>query len=371
MAETIPTPPHNRKPDTSLRAVPDKVGGDRTAHMDVNIVPGEGVYLSRSQMHEFEREASKAFQGEPANSRRTPWGNPQEEYAQALIAEDTIIAWHNLITKGRNMDAEKDRRVKYEAGCHPGTDTKNPDLQASPHRERSNSLWLDKSESTIVISSSQSSGQTFNGSAVEHNHFIHVQLTTPDGRFYGDFRMTYDQFAQALVAPAHTPITWDSYWDVNDRNVMLREVVHTPDPIKDRMKQRIVQRLDEVSTRAGELLSKVAANEKSGKPMGVKAQKELCRELENLISNLKSNTGFALEQAVQEASSVVEQAAIAVMAMHSVAPEDRRQVLAHTPLAQLLPADPRDPTRPPVVALPPPVPAGQDQGWRPGRRRKG
>lgn len=178
-----------------------------------------------------------------------------------------------------------------------------------------------------------STGQYLNGSTVKHHNFVSIGLITPDGRHYGDIHMTFDQFAAALVSNSHIPCTWSSFWSVEPNNVQLQEVVKVPASIPERMEQRLNNRLDEFRGRVDALADKIQARVDAGKAMPKTELAELLHDIAVLKSHFDSNRDFTVEQAHEEVTSIVEQAAISVAFQHNLSP---RQVIENTQLGTLL-----------------------------------
>lgn len=301
--------------DSFDNAKPWHITKNPMSKADVNIVLGKGVYLSKHREYEFRRNAD--------NDEDVKAGGKvyDRTYAQMMIPESTILAWAEQIRKGQDMKAESGRhsdKRDYQSRCHPGTDTEDPSKSESTAiRDKPNAFWLDRSRSTMIIT--QCSGRTFlNGSAVYHDHYVRFALHGPDGQLLAEWGMSYDQFASVLVSNMATPVTLEHYWSLEDNNVALREVVRPPESVRDRMQQRLKDRLGEVDERQVALIQELKAAEATGKPLGKKAIATIIHSLEVMRGNTLSSTDFVVEQAVEETTQVVETAAIRIANIYGI-----------------------------------------------------
>lgn len=304
--------------DTTAYAIPWGVGEySKRGGPDRLLVPGLGVCLSRSAVDDMERDAMKLAEQHGDKSY-----NP---YYQIVISEERLRQWVETLDKHSNMQAEeaKSQAHDHERFCYPGTDTQDPTKQDSKYRvnRHRNNYDLDKSESTIRIGV-RSGDRHLNGSMVRHQHYIGMEFTTPDGRVYGDISMTFDQFAAALVSNTSTPCTWDDYWGIEQNSIRLKEVVHPPQSIDERMVERLQNRFADIDARFDALKAKLDEKIESGKAMSKTSLVELNRELNLLRSALSANRDFTIEQSREEVTSIVEQAAISVAHNHNLSAEE-------------------------------------------------
>lgn len=331
----------NQPADSTLHARPWHVA-PKGVHADIVIAIGDGVYLSRHRVSDYERSADTQMEDD-TEARRSKYTPHADEYAKLHIPEGTILKWAAIIDKARAMQGEakarrsgqhSDRPTEaYEAKCHPGTDTRDPARDPSNIESQSDEWRLDRSESTILITIS-SGDHLLNASAVRHSHAIHVSLHTPDGRNYGDFTMSFDQFAAALVSHSSVPITWNSYWSCEPGNVMLQEVVRHPEPVKDRFVKRLEAAQATVKKLTQEALQTLRDQIATGKPMGKNALTEILRKLEGLPGTMGNHTQFIMTQAVEEVAHVTETAAIWIAMNHGILTPDA--IAERTPLGSLL-----------------------------------
>ena len=326
--------------DTSAHAVARNVA-EKTARRDEAIVPGDGVYLSRSRVSQYQREADDKFKDMDSDSRGSRYGGQDATYANMLISEEEILEWGAVITKERQMrnadpvSASGIHRAgePYEHLCHEGTDTQDPTKDPSPIHDRNNKFDIDRSRSTILITKSHGS-QYLNGSAVQHSESVHIELTTPDGRRYADVHLSMDQFASALVSNSHIPCTFYSYWSCEPTNVLLAEVVKEPEPIANRMQQRLWDQIGDVDAAAAKIIEELDSQIEAGKPMGKVQLRQLRRDLDNLKGNMKANANFIVDQALEETSHIAETAAIWIAQNQGLS--NTREIAERTPLGSLL-----------------------------------
>lgn len=338
MAENHPsgTTGAEHQPDTDKNAKVWQAGqpGDQR---DVLIIPGHGIYLSRSAKHQMEQAAEKDVKGHP-DWQTSRWGGGKTEYYQQKLGEAQVLEWADEIRKsyamaGKPAPGGDNARAAYEAKCYPGTDTFDPLLDPSVIRDKQNGFDLDRSESTVLITC-PSGSRWLNASAVKHTNYVSFKLTTPDGRHYGEFSMSFDQFASALVKPMHTPITWDFYWSLEPGNVALREVVKEPDSLMGRAEQRLGDRIDEVTGRLRAAVDELRQHAETGKPMSKTRQAELVKSLDVATAHLKANTTFVLDQAMEEASHIMETAAVWIANSQHL--RGVGEIMGSTPLGSLL-----------------------------------
>lgn len=311
-------------PDTTLHAEAYNVGdiNDRTDRL---IIPGLGICLSKSAVHDLQRNAAKKLA--PKEYRH--------EYYDGFISEEQLRAWVRALDKHRSMEEAKDAKDPnhaHEEFCYPGTDTVDP--TKSPHSisKHKNNFDIDRSESSISIHVTSGS-RYLNGSSVKHHHYVSIHLSTPDGRRYGEVALTFDQFAAALVSNMGTPCTWDQYWGADKNSVMLKEVVKQPDSIADRMEGRLKDRLDDIEKGFAAIDQKLSEKINAGKHMSKTHVAELQRDLNILRGHLIANRDFTVEQSREEVAGIVEQAAISVAFDHKLTPE---QVIANAHMGTLL-----------------------------------
>lgn len=290
--------------------------GDKGARV---YVPGEGFYLSKHAMHDIEadcRKMSKAHGEREYDDKR---------YARGFISESEIESWCNEIRTVRAIvdaaDKRASKREDYESLCYDGTDTQDPH-KGGTFRDKRNEFDLDRSRSTIHLSMVSSTGRYLNGSAVKHQHYVHLRVESPDGRQLVDVAMTFDQFAAFLVSNMATPCTLDGYWSVTDECVRLQEVVKEPETIHARMEQRMGARLDEMYARLESITDELDSQIESGKAMSKTKLAELRKDLDVYKSHFGSNRDFTVQQAKEEVSSIVEQAAASIAWQHKLSPEE-------------------------------------------------
>lgn len=304
--------------DSSKHAKPWSIGKYGESG-DILLVPGVGVCLSRSAVNDYESEARRI-----AAKHGIDKFHP---YHQIVICEDDIRKWVATFDKNRSMEqvaeAKRSQVHDHEQHCYPGTDTQDPKLDSSKYKihKNRNQYDLDKSESTIGIHVA-SGNRYLNGSMVKHHHYVRIEFNTPDGRRYGEVCLTFDQFASALVSNSSTPCTWDNYWGIEKDSILLREVVHKPQSIDERMAERLNDRLNSINERFDALQAKLDEKIESGKAMSKTNLAEVRRELDLLRSALQENRNFTVEQSREEVTSIVEQAAISIALSNNLSAEE-------------------------------------------------
>lgn len=284
-------------------------------------VPGEGFYLSKHAVYDMERDCRKKAEehGErPFDDKR----NHTE-----FISESEIESWYREIQAVKAMNAAKskrdEQRAEYEATCYEGTDTQDPTKTGSKIFDKRNNFDLDRSGSTASLTmTSCQPAKYLNGSSVRHGSFVRLAFTSPDGRRLIEVSMTFDQLASLLVSSSHTPCTIEEYWSVTDECVRLQEVVKEPETIHARMAQRLNDRLDDMQTRLDAMTKELDEQIASGKAMSKTKLAELRRDLDVYKVHFGSNRDFTVEQAKEEVSSIVEQAAASIAWQHKLSPEE-------------------------------------------------
>ena len=318
--------PSNSAADSTLNSKPYRTGekGDRADHL---IVPGEGVYFSQHAMQGMQRKADENYRGMPENARDS---NDRKVYAVGCLSEEEVLGMAEKIRKHREMkkteaeyrEGKRKRGDNYEEMCHEGTDAIDP--EKNPHKlpgQRSNDFAIDMSQSRISILGTTSTGTWLNGSAVKHNSFITITLTTPDGRRYAEAMLTYDQFAAALVSNSEQPCTMHTYWGMTDHTELLTEVVKLPDSIVGRLEQRLEDRIEELAKGVEESIAEAKDRVADGKGLPKSSVEKLIGKVERMAEWYRSNTAFTVSQAVKETTSIVEQAAIAAAHAHQISAE--------------------------------------------------
>jgi hypothetical protein len=295
--------------------------GDRT------LLANEGIFLSKSAMHDVERGCKDAV--ERVTGKRPTFDD--EGYYRGFISEGQIEQWYHNIQADRQMrKAAKEPLAaeEYAEVCHPGTDTEDPEKSPRSYRRRSDDFNIDRSRSTAQLGMPQSTGSWLNGSGVKHRSFISMQFHSPDGRDLLTVYMTPEQFASFLCSNTTVPCTMDTYWSVTDECVRLREVVKKPDTIHDRMEKRLDGRLDEMKERLEATMAKLNEKIQSGKAMSKTQLAEIVHELEVYQSHFDSNRDFTVLQAREEVSSIVEAAAASIAFEHRI-PRDELLANSH------------------------------------------
>jgi len=316
----IESPAGDYEPDTTNHARISIVGSYGDSR-DELYVPGDGIYFSKNAVHDMERQM---------HDRAKEHKEIHHCYRQ-FLSEEAIEEYYHIIQAQKAMtkaaeDSREKQRKEYEASCYDGTDTINPLAQkkAIPNRKQ-NEFSIDRSKSTISLSIVAGSSW-LNGSAVKHNHTVHISITSPDGREICDVMMTFDQFASFLVSNTTTPCTLWRYWSVNDKCVWLSEIVKPPENINDRMEQRLRDRLEEMKTQMETIQSDLNKHILEGKAMNKTKLSELQKQLRWFMEAFDSNRNFTIQQAQEEVSSIVEQAACEIAWQHRL---NQNEILAN------------------------------------------
>lgn len=323
--------------DSTLHATPTRTGKFGKS-ADCWLVPGEGLYLSQSAIYDLERDADKMAKGHGGKTY-SQWQN-RPTYQKGFIAEEDIVGWYHEIETHRKMAGVKDQyvanREAYEQKCYPGTDAIDPTKTDDRTSNNRNAFDIDRSRSSIALSMCQ--GERYlNGSAVKHRSYVSIRIESPDGRDLVDICMTFDQFASFLVSSSATPCTIDRFWSINEGCVRLKEVVHPPESIQNRMKQRLEDRLADAEARLDAVIATLDEAIDAGKAMSKTKLAEIRKELGIFKGHNSSNRDFTVEQAREEVSSIVERAAATIAWDQKIEPRD---LLAHPGVQQLLSTSP-------------------------------
>lgn len=243
-----------------------------------------------------------------------------------LISEDEILAMAAEVQKRRAMDKVTEaRNAGWSHGkpTHPGFDTVDPsqDPENVVHRGQNDRFEIDTSESRISIGVTSSTGSWLNGSTIKQSRFVRMEIHGPDGRTLVRVNCSFEQFAAALFSNMQTPCTLESYWSINDDNVLLTERVKPPASITDRMKQRLANNLDEVDERLNDVIKQLTEAAESGKAIGKAKAKELARELAICHEHRRENIPFTVEQAAEETGKILEAAAIHLATKYRTEPD--------------------------------------------------
>lgn len=306
----------SRDPYYFGRRHPDGGDGDHTIEDDANsevwstleglIMDDEGVFISHSTWNRFQSER----ENHPRNAETK---SVYDKRPGGFISAHQIFHWAKKLKLQERMlandNGQSDNR-RWGDGESDGEDTLHPNSDAQ--RASSQSLhdedhWnkVDTSRSSIHIGVT-SGDHMLNGSLVQHQHAVRIEITGPSGRRLCEVAMTFEQMAAALFAGGKSPCTLTHYWSVNSDNVILRERVAKPPTLGEKVRSRVAARMK----KGHESLAAVKERLLDGKNLGKGAREELARALDISMSNLRSNVRYAVEQAGEEATSIVESAAI-------------------------------------------------------------
>ena len=245
-------------------------------------------------------------------------------YEQAAVGDkdstNKILLPDELILRLAAEIKQKEILKKETEEQYPGYDTRK-----SFNSKHSNHFKLDRSESSISIGVSSSTGTWLNASPIQHTSLIRIEIQGPNGRNLVCVDMSLDQFASALVSNSHTPCTVSSYWSVNDDNVRLQERVKPPESVTERMRQRLADSFsdnDEIAKKIQSLLESAGTKGKMGK----KDIEELSNEFSRYVSHRQGNASFVVEQALEETAAIVETAAAHIALSHNIPIEDQQKI---------------------------------------------
>lgn len=265
---------------------------------DMVVRHGFGVTYSEHRHYDWERTAKEL-------------GVP-EKYRSRFIPADDILTMANEINAHRSMVSAGAtsllRELKDREKLHPGYDTEDNAAKGPAFGGISDDHRIDTSESTIHLSV-RSGDSWLNGSKVKHQHCVSITVKGPDGRELCNALMTFDQFAAFLTSRAETPCTMATYWSLNDQNVRLRERVRPADSVNQRLERRIRGRMDEKLQWIVDIATELEEAAKAGKPIGKTAAAKMAGTMLNGLGQIKDTADFAVTQAQEEITGVVEQAA--------------------------------------------------------------
>lgn len=138
-----------------------------------------------------------------------------------------------------------------------------------------------------------------NGSLREHHGAIELTICNKEGREICAFMCSMEQFTDLITSNASVPVTLGTHYDSD--GVLRSEPVPPPVKIGNRMRHRVESANLETLQRLDKTIETV-----EGLRMGKKAKEALIRDLRNIRGLWPSNTAFAVTQAVEEVSSIVE-----------------------------------------------------------------
>ena len=292
--------------DTGVHAAVDGVVESGKKHSDESYLPHLGIYAF--SWHAFSKWQDKA------RHLKLDYGSMGHSAHETMaIPEDDILAWAEDIKAHRKLSqaAKNLREGKSPDGIayHDGTDARKS-TEEGCSRDYENWSDIEKSQSHITITIA-SGCRYLNGSMAEHQHFVNLEVTGPDGRLLVRVGMSPEQFAAAISTRSLVPCTLDTYWSKGEGAVRLRERVKTPESIIDRMRQRL---RGSIGKQDGDLKAIVdTLAERKGKPLGKKDQDELVRALKNVLERRVGSTAFVVEQAMEEGSKLAETATLKVL----------------------------------------------------------
>lgn len=279
-----------------LEDTADNAETERVFHGDVFYVPGEGIAVGGAYA-----TSERQRQYEIARRKQIGRESSQEGY---WITEDEVCSWADEIRKrGRMVKLSGRARRK-----HAGTDAERGADSLPGHGD--DHYEVDRSQSSISISTVSSTGEWLNGSATKHRSYVTISFTGPDGQDLLTAALSFEQFAAALFDTMAKPCTIQRYWSTGEGSVRLREVVRPPASVKDRMKQRLWHTLDENDDQFEKILAELSSAADGKTRLGKTKAREMLRSLEMIRSHREANADFVVEQSLEEVSSIVESAAI-------------------------------------------------------------
>ena len=205
---------------------------------------------------------------------------------------------------------------------------------------RADHFDVDASRSSIIITTPSSNGKVLNGTTHRHHHWIHIEITAPDGRRIVEVSLSFDQFARALTTNTHVPCTLDAYWAHANDSVLLTERVRPPVSIRGRMERRLRDLLTEVSEQlrgAGEGAHQRLQDGKA--PTKVQAQR-LVDAIPDALERLRESADFIVGQGMEEAADGIERCLTQVLATNAGANPELGQILGLMPELPAPEADP-------------------------------
>ncbi len=287
---------------------------------DLVYEPGDGFFIGGTEtftMHERKKKPMpKWFDGKKG------------AYGMSYMSEEAVLAMAAEINAARGMIAQTERYLERaderRRECHAGTDCKSG-AKDSFHRVDDDHN-VDCSRSTIHIG--RASGHTIlNGSAVQHQHYVRMQISGPDGHDLVEIALSFEQFAAALTGNGEVPCTVTSYWSRNNDNVRLREIVRETPSIRKRLVARMNHRQEEQLAVMSQIVKELRETAAAGKSLSKKKIDTLAADVERASHLFGENAQYAVEQGVEEISAIVESAAIHLGQTYGVTPA----MLQHTP----------------------------------------
>jgi len=138
-----------------------------------------------------------------------------------------------------------------------------------------------------------------NGSLRKHHRAIEVTVRNRAGKQVCSFMCSSEQFTDLLTSNSMTPVTLTGY--LGSDGVYRSEPVPPPVNIGKRMEHRVENLNLETLQRLDRAIETV-----QGLKMGKRAKEALVKDLKNIRELWPANTSFAVTQAVEEVSSIVE-----------------------------------------------------------------
>jgi len=269
---------------------------------DIGYLPHHGVVVvSQHRIYDWSRNASR-------KDIKYTGSDDQKMYA---IPESQILSMANTIKQHQRLskvtEALKEGKDLRGQVLHPDTDA-----EKSTHGDfYKYENWdnVEKSQSSITLSITSGS-RYLNGSMAKHQHWVSINITSPDGRVVAEVDMSPDQFATFLISRGPVPCTLDHYNSIDENSVALRERVYNPESIINRMHQRLKDSTKEQDKDLKQIVENL--KEKAGKPLSKKDLDTLINQLERSSVGRVGTSAFIIEQAMEEGSALAESTMIRV-----------------------------------------------------------
>lgn len=173
-------------------------------------------------------------------------------------------------------------------------------------------------KATASLTISHSTGTSLNGSLRQHHRFVGISVRNNDGVCVCEFNLSVEQLADLLTSQGSVPVTMSHY---NGRDGMrYAEPAAPPVDAMRRMKSRLAAGTNRSAAQIAGIMAKIeAAN------IGVKLKAELLLDLKVALDCGDSGHAFAVDQATEEVSQVIE-------SLYTLA-ADRARLAGQGPLA--------------------------------------
>ena len=156
----------------------------------------------------------------------------------------------------------------------------------------------EKKVSKVCMSLCQSTGTWLNGCLQKQHHYVHLELTDPEGSILAKVALSFEQAARMLLYNGDVECTLERYRNKEGRLVV--EEVAPPETVHARMKDRLSSSHDSLIKRLEDLKKDVYEIVNGDKTASKGTMKNLLQNIGVVLDHVESNEPFVVQQAEEE-----------------------------------------------------------------------